>query len=232
MIIYPLNLVSDAPDGVLDVKLTPYEAGVLKEIAVDFQQKNGVLPFKIRTIPGGTYEFRRENGVKMEDVFDKTPAKLVIQLGLILELCGKITENPKKEYRLGFDNARDLGRIRQYASRSGQKVSIISQKSGHVLIKWGKKNDYLPVADGMRRGLRTFQTEGNDNYIRQRVSSLNCELGTSYRVRKISTGVFCVTLDTARDNSDLERGYRLFLAMPTQENADALIEAARGMVQR
>jgi hypothetical protein len=229
MIHYPISLLDGSNIEKCTNNLTKWEALVLRDISTEYKKMTGITSHTIKFIPGGTYELELHEGFNWRSVAVKIPAKTAIQYGMIAEICQRI-EAGDGPFELGYDTPQDMGRIRNYVSRCGFAVSVRLVDSQYVMLESRDAGRITSISKGIRAGLDSFQIEGTESYVRQRVSAMNRDMGVDYSVRKISPGVFCVIRRITRDDSKVEAMYRTFLAVPSRFNADALIEVVRGMV--
>jgi hypothetical protein len=232
MLQYPLNYIENMGIGTHEITISVQEFEALRLIAmatgaIGLPPQYGFSIVYDMKSNVATVKINRNEYEKWQNL----PARMVMTLGLVRFMCQKASKGGAK-FWISVDDDSDYARLRTYISRSLHEVTYRRDGNRVLITRDVHEGDGPKRVDvGIRRGLDSFMTEGSEAYIRQRVSYMNRELETDYRVRKISAGQFCVVRANARDKTGYDKLSRLFLAMPTQENADALIEAVRGMVQ-
>lgn len=231
MIRYPLNYLKDLECGEHQIKISIDEHEALRAISMLTKVDSVPPKFDFTIVHSMKTGYSRVVINKEKyGTWECFPASTVMSIGLIRDAC-KAVARGGQGIKIAIDSEKDYGRLRTYISRSAQDVKY-RRDGGTVHIINPKADADLPMSVGMglRNRLDTFICMGSEPYIRSQVSICNRENETDYSVRKISPGVFCVIRRTTRDDSKVEAMYRTFLAVPSQANADALIEVVRGMV--
>jgi hypothetical protein len=231
---YPLSLIAGLAPGQHEIPLGEHETITLRGVAAMLLKSTGKNHFGISA--NALSDYAKVLIAIPSDLWPEIPAVEMLTARLVREAVNRVRNG--ESITMKVDNEADYNRLRVYVYRSGKTASLV-KNDGFVQILPEKPERKIcefetldDVGKGMRQGVETFYVKGKSNYIRTRVSVLNKELGTTYKVRAIDATNFAITcqkIARPRIDDDLAKAYKSIRKFELERSFDSFEAVQRAV---